>query len=172
MKIITLVILILVMSFNYSSAQNNKPCPCCSENHKAFDFWVGEWTVYNTAGKIVGTNKIVKMQNGCVLQENWVASNKTNTGTSYNFFDLSDSTWNQVWISSTGNVLNLKGNINTEGAMVLKSKLTKGSKGNYYNQITWKKNDDSSVTQRWDILNKDGVTISKAFEEIYKRNSK
>ena len=167
-KMINLSILILLMNFNYLLAQNNTPCSCCTKNHKAFDFWIGDWTVYNTEGKIIGTNKIVKIQNGCVLQENWIASNKTNTGTSYNFFDLSDNTWNQVWISGTGNVLNLKGKINKDGAMVLKSKLVSSSKGNYYNQIIWSKNDDGSVTQRWDILNEKDKVISKAFEGIYK----
>ena len=168
-RIMKLSILILLLNFSYVLAQNTSDCPCCTIDHKAFDYWIGDWTVYNTEGKVIGTNNIVKMQNGCVLQENWIASNKTNTGTSYNFFDLSDSTWNQVWISGTGNVLNLKGNINKDGAMVLKSELTTGSKGNYYNQITWTKNDDGSVTQRWDILNEKGETINKAFEGIYKK---
>jgi len=154
---------------NFLIAQSNESCPCCSENHKAFDFWLGDWTVYNTKGEIVGTNKIVKMQEGCVLQENWKSLKSSNTGTSYNFFDLSDSTWNQIWISSTGNILKLKGNINSDGAMVLKSKLEKSSKGNYYNQIIWSKNDDGSVTQQWDILNKNNETISQAFEGIYRK---
>ena len=32
-------------------------CPCCTENHKQFDFWVGEWIVYDTAG-----NKVEKIK--------------------------------------------------------------------------------------------------------------
>jgi hypothetical protein len=109
------------------------------------------------------------MIDGCVLQENCEASNKTNTGTSYNFFDSSDSTWNQVWVSNTGNVLRLNGHIDKEGAMVLKSELVNCPKGNYYNQITWTKNGDASVTQRWDILNESNQPLSKAFEGIYKK---
>jgi hypothetical protein len=112
------------------------PVPAVLMTTKPFDFWVGDWTVYNNGGGIIGTNKVVKMIDGCVLQENWEASNKTNTGTSYNFFDSSDSTWNQVWVSNTGNVLRLNGHIDKEGAMVLKSELVNCPKGNYYNQIT------------------------------------
>lgn len=137
----------------------------------AFDFWIGDWTVYNTNGQIIGTNKVLKMQDDCVLQENWKASNSVNTGTSYNFFDTSDNTWNQVWISNTGNVLNLKGNISKDGSMVLKSHLVKGTKGNYYNQITWSKNNDGSVIQRWDILNENNEPIRSAFEGIYKKTN-
>lgn len=169
---LNLFVLLILMSLSFSLGQNNDPCPCCSENHRAFDFWVGDWTVYNPKGEVVGTNKVVKLQNGCVLQENWKSLKSSNTGTSYNYFDLSDSTWNQVWISNTGNVLNLKGNINKEGEMVLRSKLVNGSKGEYYNQITWVKNDDASVTQQWDILNENGETISLAFMGIYRKVEK
>ncbi len=168
-KLINLTLLILLMNFNYLLAQNNNPCSCCTENYRAFDFWIGDWTVTNTEGKTIGTNKIVKMQNGCVLQENWIASNKTNTGTSYNFFDVSDGTWNQVWVSNTGYVLRLKGNINADGSMVLRSKLVESTNGNYYNQITWSKNDDGSVTQRWVILNEEDEIIRTDFEGIYKK---
>ena len=128
-KILYLSILILLMNLNYSIAQKNDSCSCCTKDHEAFDFWLGDWTVYNREGQAVGTNKIVRIQNGCVLQENWIATNKTNTGTSYNFYELSDDTWNQVWISNTGNVLRLKGNINASGAMVLKSDLIESSNG-------------------------------------------
>jgi hypothetical protein len=53
--------------------------------------------------------------------------------------------------------------------MVLKSELVNCPKGNYYNQITWTKNGDGSVTQRWDILNESNQPLSKAFEGIYKK---
>lgn len=168
-NLINLSILILFLNFNFLLGQNIDPCSCCTENHKAFDFWIGDWTVTNTEGKTIGANKIVKMQNGCVLQENWVASNKTNTGTSYNFFDSSDSTWNQVWISNTGYILRLKGNINIDGSMVLKSKLIESANGNYYNQITWSKNDDGSVMQLWEILNEEGEVLRIDFKGIYKK---
>ena len=164
-----LSLIFILTSLSQSLAQTESPCSCCTDDHKAFDFWVGDWSVYNTGGIIIGTNKVVKMEGGCVLQENWKASNNSNTGTSYNYFDLSDSTWNQVWISSTGNVLNLKGNLNKEGVMVLKSKLVQSSKGSYYNQINWTKNDNGTVTQRWDILNENLAPLSKAFEGIYKK---
>jgi hypothetical protein len=169
MKLYYLSVILVLTSLYPVLAQSGNACACCSENHTAFDFWVGDWKVYNTGGKLIGTNKVLKLQEGCVVQENWEAANNTSTGTSYNFFDSSDSTWNQVWISSTGNVLNLKGNLSREGVMILKSELAMGTKGKYYNQITWSKNTNGTVTQRWDILNENGVPISNAFEGIYKK---
>lgn len=171
MKKITYILFLTFLSTaNYVSAQTTNPCACCSDNYKAFNFWIGDWTVYNKSGQIIGANKVVKMLDGCVLQENWVAANKTNTGTSYNFYNASDSTWNQVWVSNSGNVLNLKGNLSKEGVMILKSNLLTGPRGKYYNQITWSVNTDGSVTQLWDILNEAQKPISIAFEGIYKKN--
>jgi hypothetical protein len=53
--------------------------------------------------------------------------------------------------------------------MVLKSNLVKSPKGNYYNQISWKKNKDGSVTQQWDIFNEKGEKTANAFKGIYKK---
>lgn len=168
MKRTYLLFLIILVNINYSIAQGDNTCTCCTEQHEAFDFWIGDWTVYNSNGDIVGNNKIVKLQDSCVLQENWVASKGTNTGTSYNFYDKKDSTWNQVWISNSGNILRLKGNLNSAGEMVLKSELIAGQKGNYYNQITWSEYGDDNVVQRWDILNEEGEKIKTVFEGFYK----
>ena len=44
-----------------SFAQDN--CPCCTDNHSTFDFWVGDWVVYNTLNNVIGENKIVKLIN-------------------------------------------------------------------------------------------------------------
>ena len=149
------------------AAQNQKPCS--SEQHKQFDFWEGNWKVYDIKGKLIGTNKIVKMHNRCVMQENWESKTSSNKGTSYNYFDLTDKTWNQVWVDNSGYSLNLKGQY-TDGSMVLKSKLVKAKKGNYYNRVTWTKKDDGSVTQVWDFINKEGKIIQEVFRGIYKKD--
>ena len=141
-------------------------CQCCTEAHDAFDFWLGDWNVYNEAGKLVGTNKLVKLQNNCLIQENWTG---TVTGTSFNYYDTADSTWNQLWISSNGNILKLKGNAINHGVMVLKSDILEGEKGKYYNKITWTANDDGSVTQYWEVLNENDERIADVFKGIYRR---
>jgi hypothetical protein len=168
-KIASVSMLFLLAGSHFLIAQDTDTCPCCSGSYTAFDFWLGDWSVYNTAGQVVGTNRIVELQDGCVLQENWEASDQSNTGTSYNFFDKTDSTWNQVWISNSGFILKLKGNLNDSGAMVLKSDLLSNQNGIFYHQITWTNNNDGSVTQKWDILDKDNGLISEAFVGIYRK---
>jgi len=152
------------------NAQNaNQPCPCCTPNHAKFDFWEGDWVVTDTVGNQVGTNKLIKMQNNCVMQENWVGASG-GTGTSYNFYNRADSTWNQLWVSNTGGVLELKGD-GGDGKMVLRSKLIKAQQQNifYYNQITWTKNEDGTVTQLWELYDKNDKLLRTSFKGIYRK---
>jgi len=77
-------------------------CKCCTSNHKAFDFWVGDWEVYLPNGNKAGENTILKIQNNCVLQENWKSANSTFSGTSFNFYNTKTENWEQLWIDNQG----------------------------------------------------------------------
>ncbi|MGB5237727.1 MAG: hypothetical protein WBN59_08855 [Flavobacteriaceae bacterium] len=79
--------------FSGSVMAQTDSCPCCSEVHSAFDFWLGEWEVFNSEGAQVGTNKIVKEQNGCIISENWTSSNGQFTGSSTNFYNSQLKQW-------------------------------------------------------------------------------
>jgi hypothetical protein len=164
MKKFTFSFLLFFMSF-YGIAQQ-QDCACCSPQHSDFDFWIGDWEVFNEAGEKIGENLIKKLEDNCILNENWKAESG-NSGKSYNYYDPNSETWNQLWLSNTGNILKLKGRL-IEGKMVLKSELQKGEKGEYYNQITWTKNSDHSVTQTWEIINQEGKRINTVFTGIYK----
>ena len=85
-----------------------------------------------------------------------------------NYYNKKDATWNQVWIDNSGFSLVLKGNYKN-GKMVLKSKLLNGKNGKYYNQITWTKNPDGTVTQVWDIFDEKNKKVQEAFKGIYKK---
>lgn len=166
MKILFSSILFISLSLTVLAQQNQ--CPCCDEKHQQFDFWVGKWEVTDTAGNVQGENTITKIEDGCTLQEKWVGTKGT-TGTSLNYYDSSDSTWNQLWIDKNGGILKLKGHFN-DNKMILKSELATNKTGKqYYNQITWTKIDDKTVSQLWDIYTSGGKKIQTLFLGIYKR---
>lgn len=157
----------LFASMLYAQA-DNPGCNCCSAPYRQFDFWLGDWNVYDTSGKKIGENKIVLMQDSCLLQENWTSMGQ-HRGTSYNYFNKTDSTWNQVWIANNGNILELKGN-RSGNKMVLKSALVKADKGGYYyNRISWEQMPDGSVIQQWDILDNKDNNLSAVFKGIYRK---
>ncbi len=143
-------------------------CPCCTESHQQFDFWVGDWNVYDTLGNLIGENNIEKLVSECVISEYWRGKSGV-TGRSYNYFNKSDSTWNQVWIDSSGSHLVLKGAL-IGNDMVLQSESLPGQQTGWYrNRITWTPNEDGSVTQLWEILNKEGKVVNEVFKGVYKK---
>lgn len=162
----TLILLCFLYSKNIYSQQGKTICPCCSEKHTQFNFWIGEWEVYNLEGQKMGESTITSIQDSCVIVENWSSSRET--GTSYNYFDKQDNTWNQLYIGNNGNATTLKGNF-VDNRMVLKSTLVKGPKGNHlYNRITWEKHADGTVSQIWDQLDNRDHLLQTAFHGIYK----
>ena len=163
-KLLFLFALIPLLSFT-----QNSDCACCTSQHAQFDFWVGNWEVFNENGDKIGENLVEKLEDNCILNENWTGA-KGGTGKSYNYYDPSDETWNQLWISNSGNILKLKGSA-AKDKMTLKSELKKGKKGEYYNQITWTKNEDGSVTQDWEVYDSQGNLLNEAFKGIYRKKT-
>lgn len=158
-------LLFLFVNVAFSQTEN---CPCCTENHKAFDFWIGEWAVTNPDGSDAGKNSIDKVQSGCVIQENWTSAKGGYTGTSNNFYNSVDKQWEQIWIDNVGGQLKLYGN-KKGNQMILSSKGAKNSKGIIVvNRVTWTDNDDGTVRQLWEVLH-DGKVANIAFDGLYKK---
>ena len=171
MKLIfSLISLFCLFLLNPLQSQNlqESQCPCCTDNHNSFDFWIGEWEVFDTLGNIQGTNRIEKIVKNCIISENW--EGKSNyLGKSYNYFNNVDSTWNQLWIDQNGNQLIMKGH-GSDGKMVLQSDLTTGRSGTEYrNRITWTRQENGDVVQQWDVVSKEGKILSTAFYGIYRK---
>lgn len=146
-------------------AQDN--CACCDEFHQQFDFWVGDWLVVDSLGNKLGENLVSSIEDGCIINEHWKGE-KGGSGSSFNYFDTTDSTWNQLWVANNGNVLKLKGHFRS-GKMILKSEVIQTERGSYYNQITWTPHADGTVSQLWEIYNQEHEVIRPVFLGIYHR---
>jgi len=156
----------ILCSLNFSA--QTKPCNCCTEKHAEFDFWVGEWTVTNPDGSAAGTNKILKIQDNCILQENWTSAKGNFTGTSNNFYNYKTKQWEQIWVDNQGGSLHLKGN-RTGNQMILQTDEDKNKEGNpFIHRVTWTLNEDGSVRQYWETITND-KDITVAFDGLYKK---
>ncbi len=153
-------------------AQYTESCNCCSENHSAFDFWVGEWEVVNFQdGSLAGYSVISKEEGGCVIRENWTSAKAGYTGTSLNFYNAQTNEWEQLWIDNAGASLKLKGN-RVDNQMILTSdEFTKSDGKKYRNRITWTKNDNGTMRQLWEVLG-EGNSTSIAFDGLYRKVQK
>lgn len=161
----TIIFAALLLSSVFLHAQTSS-CSCCSTNYTQFDFWLGEWIVLDTNGNKLGENRIEKIEGNCILNEHW-SGVQGGTGSSYNYFEKKDSTWNQLWIDNSGNSLKLQGKLIAEGVMQLQSELQQGKNRKYYNRITWTKNEDGTVTQLWEILDTEEKVLKILFKGIY-----
>lgn len=158
----------LLLTGSFLFGQDNSACPCCTPEHRQFDFWVGEWETFTSKG-LAGTNTIVIMEDSCVIQENWKSAGGVYTGTSYNFYDSTAKKWKQIWIDNQGGSLELSGNF-VEGEMVLQSeeKYSTKNKVKYIDQITWTPNKDGTVRQHWQRTTDGGETWKDVFDGTYK----
>jgi hypothetical protein len=165
-KFLFFVLAFLTFTITTLYAQNTK-CKCCTEAHNAFDFWKGDWQAFTPDGKLAGTNTIEKIQDNCILRENWINANGTYTGTSYNFYNQHTQKWEQIWIDNQGQHLHLTGGLQN-GSMVLQSSgIPKPDGSLLINRITWTPLKTGYVRQHWQTKtsNSNWVTV---FNGIYK----
>jgi len=81
------IIIMSLITTTLSINAQNSTCSCCTEKHSEFDFWVGSWNVTKPDGTPAGTNIIDKIQDNCILHENWTSAAGNFTGTSSNFYN-------------------------------------------------------------------------------------
>lgn len=141
------------------------PIDCStSAPHRAFDFWVGEWDVYEPDGDQVGENSISVVEKGCALRERWRAVDGT-TGQSLNYYDPSTGRWHQTWVSMIGPPLRLTGG--PEGDSMVMGMETERMD----HRITWTPLESGSVRQLWEVSRDGGATWEVAFEGEYRRDA-
>ena len=80
-----------------------------------FDFWVGEWDVFDPKGKQVGSSKVERLEAGHLIYENWTGA-QGGTGKSMSFVDPIDKRWKQVWVAQNGWIIHYDGEFK-DGAM-------------------------------------------------------
>ena len=142
--------------------------PCLAPEYRQFDFWVGDWDVLDPAGNVVGTNKVTREYDGCVVQEHWEARGpQKQVGSSFNTYNPGTRQWHQTWVDTSGTLLSIEGQL-VDGSMRLQGQTT-GSDGTVtLHRITWTPNADGSVRQLWESTDAKGEW-SVAFDGKYTR---
>jgi hypothetical protein len=153
----------LLLAQSAGAAQTPAPKPpqdCAAPEHRAFDFWLGTWSV-TAKGKPAGTNRITSDLKGCVLVEQWTSA-AGNRGTSLNFYDRATKSWHQTWMDEGGNALHLKGGLR-DGRMVMETDPAAAAR----HRITWSREPEGRVRQLWESSKDGGRSWTTVFEGIY-----
>lgn len=80
--------------------------PCSNPVYRQFDFWLGEWEVFNVNGKKAGDSKISLILDSCIIFEEWISANTTQgiryAGKSFNTYNNRSKQWQQTWVDNVG----------------------------------------------------------------------
>ena len=143
--------------------------PCDAPEAAQFDFWIGDWDVFDPDGKQVGTNRVERLY-ACGVQENWDGGKLK--GRSFNRWIPRLGVWHQTWADSAGGMLLLEGGFK-DGAMTLTDANHPGRKeGAPLNEVQWTASADGSVRQLWRVTRDKGATWNVVFDGRYVRSSR
>lgn len=144
----------------------NRPCEY-DERARQFDFWIGEWDVENQQGQRAGTNSIQKIEDGCIILENWTGR-LGGTGKSINFFDQHLGKWRQTWVASNGGVSEFVGEYK-DGELRFEGESHSPTGQKVIRRLTFTKLDADRVRQFSEFTNDGGKTWAVSYDFIYKR---
>ena len=148
-------------------------CSSMRNEHRQFDFWLGNWDVFNPAGALAGHSRIEAVSEGCGISEHWQGSGGGGGGVSYNAWDPGSGHWHQFWVGNTsGDVLYLEGGFDN-GSMSMQGVRPNPASGKpQLQRITWTPNADGTVRQHWQTSDDDGASWQTSFDGSYRRKKK
>jgi len=144
--------------------------PCAAEPRAHdFDFWIGEWDVYNTGSKfLVGHSVVQSISGGCALLENWT-STQASTGKSINYYNTATGKWEQDWIGSAGGPQRYLNGEYKDGAMQFTYEFTNAQGKKQTGNFKFYNVDKDTVRQYQDVNNDDGKTVTVSYDFTYVR---
>ncbi len=145
--------------------------PCMYQDEaKQFNFWVGEWEVYNPQGRHDGSSVIQSFAAGCGILENWTSALGGGGGKSINFYDPDAKKWFQYWMGSNGVPTRYSG-VYRDGAMRYEGEFTAADGKRNLLRLTFFNIDSNTVRQFSQSSNDDGKTWTTNYDYKYVRRN-
>lgn len=164
-KILIFIFVFFLFLSHYAYSETAKG-PCADETHNQFDFWLGEWEVFDPEGKKVGESRILKILGNCVLFENWTSGSSNYAGKSFNTFNPVSKKWEQVWVDTSGATIHFSGEF--DGKVMAMEGEHKTEEGIVFYIMQYKMNKDMTVRQIWK-QSKNKNTWETIFDGLYKK---
>lgn len=158
--------LVLAAAMGLNAACAAAAQSCATPDHRAFDFWLGDWTVQTPQGKTPSRSRVSKELGGCVVRERMDIGEGL-VGESVSAYDDLRDLWVHTWVDNSGTVLHLEGRMRN-GQMVLEGETGFRGRTVFSHRITWTLNADGSVRQRWETMSPKGE-LRVVFDGRYTR---
>lgn len=171
MKLSNFLILVFLSSFSVFS---QKPCEK-DATYNQFNFWIGEWEVYDTKGNIAGHSKISKILDNCVILEEWQSANVqpnglVYAGKSYNTYDASTKQWQQTWVDNVGGSTEFIYGTYTNNKMVFKTNSFQFDKDTVaIRKLTFYKLENGFVRQVGELSKDEGKNWTLEYDLEYRK---
>lgn len=162
-----LILLILCYCPTILSAQS----ACQTPEYRQFDFWLGEWVVYNEQGQHAGDSRIERALDSCVIVENWTSMRGGN-GKSFNAYNPATRQWRQTWIDNTGQFTDFYGRYDSAGGFMRVTALPALENGKtVMHRMTFTPQNINLVRQHGEASEDNGTTWKTEFDLFYHRQS-
>ena len=127
-----------------------------SARQHQFDFVVGNWLVRDSAGRATGTVSVSPEYGGCVLIERWHGAAKSGEGLGVIGYQPARGTWHRDYLDPTGIASAFDGRV--DGATMTMTGTDYQSEAVRLNRVTWKRQGDGSIEERWQVSTDGGRT--------------
>lgn len=116
---LSIIVAFLVLPTLLVNAQEDNGDPCESAALHEFDFWLGEWQVFDKeTGKLIAYDRIEKDFGNCVVLQRWTSLDDTfraeSTPSRMRGMSLSGhngNEWVQIWADNMGGTVVLRGGL-------------------------------------------------------------
>ena len=147
------------------------PAECAGAEFREFDFFVGEWNVYDAgSSKLKAHNSVSHMLDGCAIREVYRRTDGY-TGESFSTYDSARHQWHQSWVTNRGELLLLDGGIK-DGAMVLTGPEQTASGTASVIRGVWKREANGSVRETAERSTDRGATWTVVFDLEFRREAR
>lgn len=156
----TSILLLLTTLCMSTSAQNR---------NTEFDFWVGTWDAYWN-DSLKGTNTLTKTLDDKVIEENFVAHDKSLIGKSWTLYDANTRTWKQTWVDNSGAYLLFTGVKEGDKIILNMVDVRKNNQGkNEYMRMVFYNITSTSFSWDWESSSDEKKTWQNQWAIKYKR---
>jgi hypothetical protein len=148
-----------------------EPCkhPEANPEYRQFDYWVGDWDVYNKFGAPSGHNRVRLILGDCVVEENW-ASRLGGEGKSFSKYNPHSRRWEQYWVDDQGDTTFFHGKL--EGTnLVFHSETTDSDGTTTMRRLTFFRLGPDKVRQFSEMSMDGGKTWSPEYDLTYIRHT-